>query len=105
LSVVVLNVFCKGSRAFVHVFVYGSKQEKLKRVQHLYPRSASERDLREVDSIRAAYIRTYYECDWADRHLYHLMINSDFGIQSAESIILAASGLFACDLDIARRHA
>ena len=79
-----------------HVFVYGSRQEKLKRIRNRYPTHAEcEASLDEFDRIRAAYIRSYYRCDWTDRHLYHLMINSDLGIDRAVEVILNAAGLAA----------
>jgi cytidylate kinase len=77
-----------------HVFVYGSRQERLKRIQTRYPTPAErEAALDEFDRTRAAYIRRYYKCDWANRHLYDLMINSDIGIDRAVAAILCASGL------------
>ena len=79
-----------------HVFVYGSRQEKLKRIQNRYPtHTECEASLDEFDRIRAAYIRTYYHSDWTNRHLYHLMINSDAGIDRAVAVILNAAGLAA----------
>ncbi len=77
-----------------HVFVYGSRQEKLKRIQNHYPTHIEcEAALDEFDRTRAAYIRRYYKCDWADPHLYHLLTNSDAGVDRAVSVILCAAGL------------
>ncbi len=79
-----------------HIFVYGSKQEKLKRIQNRYlTQSQCEAALLDFDRTRAAYIRQYYNSDWADRALYHLMINSDMGIERATAVILSAAGLSA----------
>ncbi|MGA8149843.1 MAG: cytidylate kinase-like family protein [Terriglobales bacterium] len=79
-----------------HVFVYGSRQEKLKRIQSRYPaRTEGEAALDEFDRTRAAYIRRYYKCDWAHRRHYDLMINSDVGIDRAVTIILCATDLTA----------
>lgn len=79
-----------------HVFVYGSRQEKLKRIQNRNPtHTECEASLDEFDRIRATYIRRYYRCDWTDRHLYHLMIDSDAGIDRAVEVILNAAGLAA----------
>ena len=81
-----------------HVFVYGSRQEKLKRIQNRYPTDTEcEASLDEFDRIRAAYIRRYYRCDWANRHLYSLMINSDVGIDRTVAVILSAAGLAASE--------
>ena len=79
-----------------HVFVYGSKQDKLKRVQNRYPtQTECEAALHEFDRIRGVYIRTYYRCDWSNRHLYDLLINSDAGIDRTVDVILNAAGLAA----------
>ena len=55
--------------------------------------AACEASLDEFDRIRAAYIRRYHRCDWANRHLYSLMINSDVGIDRTVEVILSAVGL------------
>jgi cytidylate kinase len=77
-----------------NVFVYGSTEEKLKRLQH---RHSSLQDaqaaVEEMDRVRTAYIRTYYHCDRNDRHLYNLMINSDVGVDRTVDAILCAAGL------------
>ncbi|MBZ5682871.1 MAG: cytidylate kinase-like family protein [Acidobacteriia bacterium] len=79
-----------------HLFVYGSRQEKLKRIQSRYStRTECEAALDEFDRTCAAYIRRYYKCDWAHRRLYDLMINSDMGIDRAVAVILCAAGLTA----------
>lgn len=76
------------------MFVYGSTEEKLKRLQH---RHSSLRDaqaaIQEMERVRAAYIRTYYHCGWDDRHLYNLMINSNVGVDRAVDAILCTAGL------------
>lgn len=77
-----------------HVFVYGGRQEKLKRIQNRLPmNTACEASLDEFDRIRAAYIRRYHRCDWVNRDLYTLMINSDAGIDRTVTVILSAAGL------------
>lgn len=79
-----------------HVFVYGSRQEKLKRIQSRYStHTECEAALDEFDRTRAAYVRRYYKCAWAHRCLYDLMINSDMGIDRAVAVILCAAGLTA----------
>lgn len=77
-----------------HVFVYGSIPEKLKRIQSRDPKHAADEEvLNEVDRTRASYIRQYYKSDWADPHLYHLMVNSDLSLDLAVSSILTAAEL------------
>ena len=79
-----------------HVFVYGSRRERLKRIQPRFSNPADcEAALDEFDRTRAAYVRRYHKCDWAHRRLYHLMINSDVGIDRTVATILDAAGLAA----------
>lgn len=86
----------QGREDVFHVFVYGSRSEKLMRIQTRYPsHTECEAALDEFDQTRAAYIRRYYKCDWANRHLYDLMINSDMGIDRAVAVILCAAGVTA----------
>ncbi len=81
-------------RDVFNVFVYGSSEEKLKRLQHRHSSLQNARAaLQEIDRIRAAYIRAYYHCAWDDRHLYDLMVNSDAGVDRAVDTILCAVGL------------
>jgi hypothetical protein len=85
-------------RDLFHIFVYGSTAEKTKRIQARHPSSQDvQMEMREIDKVRAAYIRTYYHCIWDDRHLYNLMIDSDVGIDRAVETILCASGLWNPD--------
>jgi cytidylate kinase len=77
-----------------HVFVYAARQEKLRRIQNRHSTNTEcEASLDEIDRIRAAYIRRYHRCDWANRHLYSLMINSDVGIDRTVDVILNAAGV------------
>jgi cytidylate kinase len=81
-------------RDIFNVFVYGSTEEKLKRLQRRHSSLQNARAaIQEMDRVRAAYIRTYYHCSWDDRHLYNLMINSDVGVDRAVDAILCTAGL------------
>ncbi len=45
-----------------------------------------------VDTInreRAAFVRKYFDAEWPCRRLYHLMLNSDHGIEHATNVILS----------------
>ena len=49
----------------------------------------AERAIRDVDAHRAAYHRRWYQRDWTDPHLYHLVINSGWvGLARAAEIIV-----------------
>jgi cytidylate kinase len=72
-----------------HVFVYGSREKKIKRLMHL---KMTEKDATEmvdtIDKERAAFVRKYFNAEWPCRRLYHLMVNSDHGIEHATHVIL-----------------
>lgn len=65
-----------------HVFVYGSREVKIQRVIKM---KMSEKDAVEmvdtIDRERAAFVRKYFNAEWPCRRLYHLMLNSDNGIE------------------------
>ncbi len=73
-----------------HVFVYGTREKKIRRLVKL---KMSERDATEmvdtIDRERAAFVRKYFDAEWPCRRLYHLMLNSDHGIEQVTSTILA----------------
>ncbi len=73
-----------------HVFVYGSREKKIRRLAKL---KMSEQDATEmvdtIDRERAAFVRKYFNAEWPCRRLYHLMLNSDHGIGHVTNIILA----------------
>jgi len=72
-----------------HVFVYGSREKKIKRLIGL---KMSEKDATEmvdtIDKERAAFVRKYFNAEWPCRRLYHLMVNSDHGIEHATNVIM-----------------
>lgn len=73
-----------------HVFVYGSRDAKLRRLISL---KMKEKDAIEmvdtIDRERAAFVRKYFNAEWPCRRLYHLMLNSDHGIEHATNVILS----------------
>lgn len=66
-----------------HVFVYAPWEDKGVDVPEL---------IRAMDAERARYVRLNFDQDWADRHLYDLMVSSKPGEEATASIILAAMG-------------
>lgn len=72
------------------VFIYGSRDEKIKRMVRL---KMSEKEAIEmvdtIDQERAAFVRKYFNLEWPSRWLYHLMLNSDQGIEYVTEIILS----------------
>lgn len=78
-----------------HVFVYGSMARKIKYIQEQFPEHAAdaEAEIVETDKRRAAYVRRYYQMDWNDRRLYHLMMNSCMGFEAMVGATIEAAGL------------
>ena len=73
----------------MHIFVYTSHHEKLRRLLGQgRTREEAEGLLESVDRERAAFVKKYYGKDWPDRHLYHLLINSKIGDEAVISTIL-----------------
>jgi cytidylate kinase len=76
-----------------HVFVYAPLESKLARAGR---RVAQKTDvsgfIRGMDAERARYVRMNFGQDWADRHLYDLLVSSKPGDDETASIILAAMG-------------
>ncbi len=73
-----------------HVFVYGSREKKIRRLVSL---KMSEKDATEmvdtIDRERAAFVRKYFNAEWPCRRLYHLMLNSDHGIEHVVNIVMS----------------
>lgn len=73
------------------VFVYGSREEKIKRMVRL---KMSEKEASEmvdtIDQERAAFVRKYFNAEWPCRRLYHMMVNSDTGLEFVTDQIMNA---------------
>jgi hypothetical protein len=87
-------VLAKAPGAF-HVFVYASLARKIRFIQEQFPEHArdAERELLATDRRRADYIRRYFQRDWDDRRLYHLMLNSCMGLDAMIDATLVAAAL------------
>jgi len=72
------------------VFIYGSREEKIRRLIKL---KMDEEDatmmVDTIDRERASFVRKYFNAEWPSRHLYHMLLNSDPGIEYATESILA----------------
>ena len=72
-----------------HAFIYGSREDKIRRVVSQGKSQSEAEDLVDnVDKERAAFIRKYYGKCWPQRDLYHLMINSKVGTSVVVNMIL-----------------
>jgi cytidylate kinase len=73
-----------------HVFVYGSRDKKIHRLIKL---KMKEKDAIEmvdtIDKERSAFVRKYFNAEWPCRRLYHLMLNSDSGIEHVVHTVLS----------------
>jgi cytidylate kinase len=81
----------QGRKDVFHVFIYAPWAERVARIQQRLPDKTDIQGLiRTTDRQRADYIRTYFGCNWMDRHLYNLMICSGLGEDLVESTIIKA---------------
>lgn len=80
-----------------HMYVYASKKRKLQWFERNFPDRAgdAERELEETDARRAEYVERFYDQDWQNHRLYHLMMNSCMGFEAMIKATVEASGLAA----------
>ena len=78
-----------------HVFVYASQWRKVRWFEEHFPEHSgdAERELAATDRRRAAYVKRYFEQDWTDRRLYHMMINSCMGFEAMIQSTVDGAGL------------
>ena len=77
------------------VFVFASITRKIRWVEEHFPEHAAdaEQEIVATDKRRAAYVRRFYDQDWADRRLYHMMINSCMGFDAMIQAAIEGAGL------------
>jgi hypothetical protein len=78
-----------------HISVYASQWRKVRWFEERFPEHAkdAERELAATDKRRAAYVRRYFDQDWTDRRLYHMMINSCMGFDAMIQAATVGAGL------------
>lgn len=82
-----------GREDVFHVFISAPLPDRVRRIHQRLGRQADAQQLiRQIDSERAAYVRTYFGRNWTDPHLYDLMISSRPGCQTVASAIVSAMG-------------
>jgi cytidylate kinase len=75
----------------LHAAIYAPITEKLERMKLRHPHEKDLRGLLEkIDADRARYVHTYYKCDSQNHRLYHLCLNSTFGIDRCAELIVKA---------------
>lgn len=77
-----------------HIFVYASMARKAKWFGEHFPDKAkhAEQEIQATDRRRCEYVRRFHQRDWADRHLYHLLLNSCMGHEAMVGATLEATG-------------
>jgi hypothetical protein len=80
-----------------HVFVHASMKRKLDWFQKNFPEHSkdAEQEILATDRRRAAYVRRFYNREWTDYRLYHLMLNSCMGFDAMVNATMEAAGLAA----------
>jgi len=79
-----------------HVFIYAPMVEKVRRLQRAGTAAREATELVETtDRDRAAFVKQYFNVEWPDRHLFHLMINSAIGDDAVVETILR--GVAVCE--------
>jgi cytidylate kinase len=74
-----------------HVFVYSTREQKMRRLRREGKTSAEAAHLIDtIDHERAAFIKRYYGKCWPDRYLFHMMVNGTTGEEAAVDTINAA---------------
>ena len=78
-----------------HIFVHASMRRKIEWFQKNFPEHAkeAEQEIVETDKRRAAYVRRFYNREWTDYRLYHLMLNSCMGFDAMVKATVEAAGL------------
>jgi cytidylate kinase len=72
-----------------HVFIYAPYEDKVRRlIKGGTEPDEAARLVDSVDNDRADFIKKYFDKDWPDRRLYHLMINSRIGDEAVVRAIL-----------------
>ena len=91
-----------------HIFVYATASAKRDWFAHAFPEKAHQSDqqiaaqIAAMDKRRAAVIRTYYQQDWCCRSLYHMLLNSNIGMEAMISAVRGATDLAAAHEAMAR---
>lgn len=82
--------FLRNREDAFHVFVYAPPAEKIRRLRAIGKSEAEAFELLDsIDRERAAFIKKYFGKDWPNRHLYHLMINTQVGDDIVLQMILS----------------
>src|SRR5215471_18292791 len=72
------------------VFIFATRDQKIRRLIGLkmQPKEAEEM-VNTIDHERSLFVRKYFNAEWPCRTLYHMMLNSDTGIDFVTETILS----------------
>jgi cytidylate kinase len=77
-----------------HVKIYAPMSLRVRNLERRERRGADlAAAARERDRQRAEYIQHYFDQDWMNPHLYHLMVCASIGAERAAQTILCGAGL------------
>jgi cytidylate kinase len=82
----------RGEYGALHVKIVAPAPARLARIRERFGLDAREAEhrLRDTDASRARYHRHYYERDWDDASLYHMVLNSEaLGLEAATALVVA----------------
>jgi CMP/dCMP kinase len=95
------QVMLKGKKGVIHVRIEADLEDRVQRVMHRMHESPPDREeeislrrfalehIDERDTASADYVYQFYRVDWADRSLYHAVLNtSKLSIDQAAQIIV-----------------
>jgi DNA-binding transcriptional LysR family regulator len=70
---------------------------KIRWLEEHFPDHAgrAKAEIEATDSRRESYVRRYYDRDWTDRRLYHMMINSCMGCEAMIQAVIDGAGMAA----------
>lgn len=72
--------FLRHRRDVFRVFLYASRNSKIHRlITAGTPQEKAIEDVDTIDRDRAAFVKRYLKLNWPDRHLYHVMLNTETG--------------------------
>lgn len=72
-----------------HVFLYAPRDFKIQRLSHRMGEKDATEMVDTIDRERAEFIKRYFNKDWPCRSLYHMMLNTSFGLDLAVETILS----------------
>lgn len=83
------DILANSDKKFISVFIYASKQDRIKKIAEEYKVSEKEANdmIKKVDKSRASYYEFYTNKIWGDSVNYDLCFNSRIGIERSVALI------------------